>query len=158
MTLTVACSVIPRIIQVSLFLSFFFLFSPFLYFVFLVIARSLITRRGAARHPTPRAPLPLPACMTPQKAADGLDGLLLVVGSEAFWGGGGGDDGEAVAKTIEWKSLGQRAVAVESCLFVVQVLKAARRRTIGERGFVCVCVWRGGEGGVPECEGEGRGE
>lgn len=76
--------------------------------------------------------MPLPDCMS--APAKGLDGLLLG-GGESFWGGGGeGGAVAAVEESVEWRSLGQRAVAVESCLFVVQVLKAARRRTIG----VCV--------------------
>lgn len=73
-----------------------------------------------------------------QKSLDGasLDGLLLV-GSEALWGGvqgtSSGEEGERreVEKTVEFESLSERAIAVESCLFVVQVLKAAQRRTIG---------------------------
>lgn len=97
--------------------------------------------RRVTRHPTPRAPVPLPACMS--APVKGLDGLLLGDGGggESFWRGvgvGGGEGGAAAAaveESVEWQSLGQRAVAVESCLFVLQVLKAARRRTIG----MCVC-------------------
>lgn len=72
----------------------------------------------------------------PQKegAKGGLDGLLLA-GSESLFGGDGGGSGGrdrgSLERSVEWGSLGQRAVAVESCLFVLQVLKAARRRTIG---------------------------
>eukprot|EP00904_Undaria_pinnatifida_P002484 jgi/Undpi1/12236/HiC_scaffold_5.g01912.m1 len=107
--------------------------------------QGLFSRRPT-RHPTPRAPLPLPACMAPPQKpggdGKGLDGLLLQ-GSEALWGGSGGDGGgggggggggcggDAAEETMEWRSMGQRVVAVESCLFVLQVLKAARRRTIG---------------------------
>ncbi|CAN0189021.1 unnamed protein product [Scytosiphon promiscuus] len=112
-------------------------------------AQGLFSRqRAATRHPTPHAPLPLPPCMaavpaSPQDtAAKALDELLNA-GSDSLWGNGGGsgeggDDRAAataaaaaeVEETMEWNSLEQRAVAVESCLFVLQVLKAARRRTI----------------------------
>ena len=91
--------------------------------------------RRSGRHLTPRAPIALPSCMArPRKSSD-LS--LLFVGNDALWGGGGpGDNGPcgALRETLEWRSLGQRAVAVESCLFVVQVLKAARRRTLGDVG------------------------
>ena len=82
----------------------------------------------------------------------GLDGLLLQ-GSEAVWGGSGGDGGgggggggggcggDAAEETMEWRSMGQRVVAVESCLFVLQVLKAARRRTIGDY-YYCLFLGR----------------
>ncbi|CAB1113338.1 unnamed protein product [Ectocarpus sp. CCAP 1310/34] len=67
-------------------------------------------------------------------AKGGLDGLLLA-GSESLFGGDGGGSGGrdrgSLERSVEWRSLGQRAVAVESCLFVLQVLKAARRRTTG---------------------------
>lgn len=77
--------------------------------------------------------------------AKGLDGLLLGGAGESFWGGGGEGEAAAMEETVEWRSLGQRSVAVESCLFVVQVLKAARRRTIGVWWVLDVWwVWRVG--------------
>lgn len=69
------------------------------------------------------------------KLGEGLEGLLSA--SDALWGGGSeGTDRSGVEKTTEWMSLGERAVAIESCLFVIQVLKAARRRTVGGWGTV----------------------
>lgn len=103
--------------------------------------------RRPRQHPTPHPPIPQPVCMKAAATAataapklgdgPGLEGLLNA--SDALWGGGvgtgaGGDKsagGGEVEKTAEWLALGERAVAIESCLFVVQVLKAARRRTIG---------------------------
>ncbi|CAM9515629.1 unnamed protein product, partial [Discosporangium mesarthrocarpum] len=62
-------------------------------------------RQENTPYPTPRAPLPRPRCLSQTDGA------------------GGGRGG--------WPGLQERAVAVESCLFIVQVLRAARRRIIG---------------------------